>query len=357
MHISAARGAILEELVLHLLALVGYRVVKADAEGTREGHSGLEVKGRGAWHQIDALAAFDRTPAFMYPLRLMVEAKCYSANAPVEIGVVRNSVGVLKDIVENFFTFRPSEGDQTEIPVPRFNYHAAIFSTSGYSSAAQRYAMAHQVFLIQYSRIRVLEPVIQGLLALNQSHLSKKDALPNHKTMSALLREELRQMLTHGEVPVSSQFNILNPAGRRHVRENIVTPLLAIHGSYFGMLQGRWPMHLLAYKSLPPTAFADQDEVLCRLYGRESDRWAFVPVNAQEGDPNWFRLEFDIPAEILEMVEAARDDKVAIANVKKEQFSTLDLAGKIDGILRQIRLRVDEDWLKSYLERIRKKAQ
>src|ERR1035438_7248250 len=127
MQLSAARGAILEELVLYLLKMVGYRVVEAPSEGTRGGHSGLEVKGRGAWHQIDALAAFDLTPAFMYPLRLMVEAKCYSSRSPVGIEVVRNSVGVLKDIAENYFTFLPSRGDQTAIPVPRFNYYSAIF--------------------------------------------------------------------------------------------------------------------------------------------------------------------------------------------------------------------------------------
>lgn len=354
MHISSARGAILEELVLHLLSMVGYRSVQSGDEGTRGGHSGLEVKGRGAWHQVDALAAFDRTPAFMYPLRLMVEAKCYSAKTPVEIGVVRNSVGVLKDIAENYFTFRPTA--DTEIPIPRFNYHAAIFSTSGYSTVAQRYAIAHQVFLIQYSRIQVLEPVISGLLAFDATHLQSKAALPVHKSATALLRDELRHMLASDEGVLSSQFAVLSPAGIRHVRAKIVRPLLEIKGSYFGMLQGRWPMHLLAYKSLPPAAFADRDEILCRLYGRDSDRWAFVPVDAQEGDRNWFRLEFDIPEEILEMVESARDDKVAIANVKKEQFSTLDLAGRIGGILRQIRLRVDEDWLKSYLVRIRKKS-
>jgi hypothetical protein len=357
MHISAARGAILEELVLHLLAKVGYRTVQADkTEGTRDGHSGLEVKGRGAWHQIDALAAFDRTPAFMYPLRVMVEAKCYSAGSSVGIEVVRNSVGVLKDISENYFAFRPIKGDDPEIQVPRFNYHAAIFSTSGYSSAAQRYAIAHQVFLIQYSRIHVLEPVIQGLLALNPTHLAKKAALPSHKTMTALLREELRQMLTLGEAPVSSQFNILNPAGRRHVRENIVTPLLAINGSYFGMLQGKWPMHLLSRKPLPPAVFARRDDVPCKIYGRNSDRWSFVPVEWNEGDINWFRLDFDIPEEILELVKAVGSDPMALAQVKHEQFSTLDLSGRIGDIYRQVRLRLDEEWFEQYLQKIRKKA-
>ncbi len=71
MLLPAVRGVLLKELVLYLLCLVGYRIVKPGEEGTKLGHSGLEVRGRGEWHQIDVLAAFDKTPAFMYPLRLM----------------------------------------------------------------------------------------------------------------------------------------------------------------------------------------------------------------------------------------------------------------------------------------------
>lgn len=357
MHISAARGAILEELVLYLLTKVGYRTIQADiAEGTRDGHSGLEVKGRGAWHQVDALAAFDRTPAFMYPLRVMVEAKCYSVGNTVGIEVVRNAVGVLKDISENYFIFRSPKTNETEVHVPRFNYHAAIFSTSGYSSAAQRYAIAHQVFLIQYSRIPVLDPVIEGLQSLDETHIADPVSVPRKKTITALLRGEIFQMLGSADHITASPFSVLTPAGRRHVRDRIISPLSSIKGSYFGMLQGKWPMHLLSHNPLPPAVFARSDEVLCKIYGRDSDRWSFVPVASRDGDDNWFRLEFDIPEEVLALVEATGRDRVALAQVKQEQFSTLDVAGQIGGIYRQVRLRLDEEWLETYLARIRTKS-
>lgn len=77
MKIMEVRGLVLEEIVLYLLEKVGYRVITAGETGTRVGHSGLEVQGRGEWYQIDAIAAFYFTPSFMYHLRLMVEAKCY----------------------------------------------------------------------------------------------------------------------------------------------------------------------------------------------------------------------------------------------------------------------------------------
>lgn len=352
MKIPAIRGAILEEIVLHLLELIGYRLVKVGEEGTHRGHSGLEVQGRGERHQIDALAAYDHTPAFMYPLRLMVEAKCNARGNPVKIDVVRNTVGVIKDISENYFTYRDDDDDLNEVQVPRFNYHAAIFSTSGYSSGAQKYALAHQIFLIQYQRIGILEPIVNALLELGDEHINLSASRGTQRNINRMLREEFRALLA-GRVDVTADSGVVfNAAGLQRLRDNIVIPLKSIEGSYFGMLQGKWPMHLLSRNSLPAGMFTDSDVVQCKVYGRESDRWSFSPVDAKEGERNWFRLEFDIPEAIAKIVEKARRDAFELAQIKQEQFSFLDLAGQIGGIQRQVRLRLDEEWLQAYLQRI-----
>ena len=104
--IGQLRGALLEEAVSHLLETVGYRLLDEGDEGVSMGSAGLNVRGRGSQHQIDCIAGFDATPAFMYPLRLVVEAKCL--NKKVGLSVVRNSVGVIKDISENYFTYGSS---------------------------------------------------------------------------------------------------------------------------------------------------------------------------------------------------------------------------------------------------------
>lgn len=353
MHVSAVRGLILEEAVLRLLKIVGYRIVRAGEEGTRSGHSGLEVLGRGEWHQIDALAAFDRTPAFMYPLRLMVEAKCYSPTYPIGIAVVRNSVGVLKDISENYFTYQPLAPGESTVQAPRFNYYSAIFSASGYTTGAQKYAIAHQIFLIQYKRIGVLIPVIDAIRSFTADLLRVDSGNGDDGSIGARLRNDIRQLLeSNGDAPWN-RLGGLTEGGFEFLRERIVRPLSEIEGSYFGMLQGKWPMHLLSAKSLPIEVFADSDEVLCRVYGRDSDRWSFVPVDVREGEANWFRLEFDIPEEIVGLVQSVRSDPVALANVKQQQFSYLDIAGRIGGVHRQVRLRLDEEWLEAYLQRVR----
>jgi hypothetical protein len=126
--IPQIRGALLEEIVLLLLDRSGYRRVQAGEEGTRNGRAGLEVEGRGSLHQIDALVTPLHSHAFIYPIRLMVEAKCEAKR--VRLSTVRSVVGTLFDINQNYFA-RPLL-DGREVRMQRFNYHAAIFGANGY---------------------------------------------------------------------------------------------------------------------------------------------------------------------------------------------------------------------------------
>src|SRR5258707_15450260 len=103
--ISGIRGMLLEEAILYLLRVSGYRTLEILTPGndpTIHGdcYSGLKVLGRGGVHQIDAIADFTITLPFSYPHRLLVEAKCYSDDRPIGIEFVRNAVGVLKDVGE-----------------------------------------------------------------------------------------------------------------------------------------------------------------------------------------------------------------------------------------------------------------
>lgn len=349
MGLPAVKGAILEEVVLHLLEMVGYRVVKTGEEGTRKRASGLEVEGRGEWHQIDALAALDHTSPFMYPLRLLLEAKCYAGSRPIGIDVVRNAVGVLKDISENYFTHSSPGRSGRPLKLQRFNYHSAIFSTSGYTKGAQRYAIAHQIFLIQYDGVYLFQEISQGLRDLSAEHFER--GAVEGKGAPRRVRGCVRRILADDRREGQSPFS---PEGEEFFNERIVRPLKSIGGSYFGMLQGRWPMHLLSKEPLPASLFAERDVLPCKVYGRENTHWSFVPSELPEGDPNWFRLDFDLPGEIAELVKNARGNRETIAGTKKEYFSFISVSGLIGGIRRHVRLELDEEWLEEHLRRARR---
>jgi hypothetical protein len=106
------RGSLLEEVVLLLLARSGYRGVLVGEEGTRNGPAGLEVEGRGAAHQIDALVTPVHAHAFIYPIRLLVEAKCEAK--PFGLAVVRSVGGSVFDINQNYFNERQPDGRELQ---------------------------------------------------------------------------------------------------------------------------------------------------------------------------------------------------------------------------------------------------
>jgi len=109
----------------------------------------------------------------MYPLRLLVEAKCNQKK--VSVPVIRNAVGVIKDISENYFTY--DAGSNAEgFKYRRYNYHAAVYSANGFTKVAQQYAIAHQVFLIDYFGVSAMSPVIEAIRQIELVDFSAEEA-------------------------------------------------------------------------------------------------------------------------------------------------------------------------------------
>lgn len=119
---------LLEEALIFLLRKSGYSTIeKAGTDPTlKDGKSGIEVIGRGEKHQIDAIADFKVSPPFSNPQRLLLEGKFYKSKNPVGLQVLRNAVGVLKDVNEFFYST-----DLEKKPLKkRYHYTYSIFSAS-----------------------------------------------------------------------------------------------------------------------------------------------------------------------------------------------------------------------------------
>lgn len=349
MGLSGIKGAILEELILYLLEVVGYRIILPGEEGTRNGKSGLDVEGRGEWHQIDAFAAFDYTPAFMYPLRLLVEAKCYDDSRPIGIAVVRNAVGTLKDISENYFTYAPNTSQSDSLKVQRFNYQSAIFSTSGYTKGAQNFAIAHQIFLIQYDGVLPFRPLSQGLKLLNEDSFKKgflKQKASQHQVRcfvrSFIKNEEMRDVALFNEDELhDSPFN---KEGTELFNEHIVKPLLAIKGSYIGMLNGKWPIHLLSKVPLHDSLFS-KSSIKCRkLYRDDTNSWIIVPLDMNGFEATDFKLEFSLPPLAADFVTCVKKNEDGADCVERNELSFITLSGKAGNLRRQINLELEGGW-------------
>lgn len=145
---SQAKGYLLEIVLAKLLKVNGYDLVtSAENEIVALDRNGLNIKGRGGYHQFDSLGTFRITPPFVYPIRLFLEAKFYTSNK-VGIDRVRMGIGILQDVNTNYSTV---EMTSEELKLPKYNYNYAIFSTSGFTNDAQRLAIAHKIYLMDLS--------------------------------------------------------------------------------------------------------------------------------------------------------------------------------------------------------------
>lgn len=141
-----ARGYLFEYEIWRLLEASGY-----------VGVTTAKLRGRGAEHQIDAYGTLSIPTPFVYPIRLICEAKCYKK--PVELKDIRSFVGVLKDISENYFI-----GSNRLRNTPfRFTEAGCFFSASSFTIDAQDYAWAHNIFLVSFNNIRIIEPIVRNI--------------------------------------------------------------------------------------------------------------------------------------------------------------------------------------------------
>lgn len=182
---SQARGYLLEIVLSKLIEINGYDVIRvADGREIVTKANGLNLRGRGGFHQFDTLGKFRITPPFVYPLRLFVEAKFYSDTSKVGIDRVRMGVGILEDVNTNYSTV---EMDDEELAVEKYQYHYAIFSTSGFTEAAQRFAIAHKIHLIDLSGDeyrRIIDFIKQIVDKLDYIYGGGTDCIPKDKFLA-----------------------------------------------------------------------------------------------------------------------------------------------------------------------------
>lgn len=164
----------------------------------------LRVRGRGALHQVDVLGEFAFTPAFSMPVRLFLEAKYYQGSCGLE--VVRNAHGVIHDVNENFMAHDGAR------PRQRYKYSYALFSANGFTGDAQRYALAHQISLIDLSGASF--SWLLGLIgATASSFYGAQRYLPKGEPFPVTwLRTELRRALKTS--PLNLLPSVSMPAGR-----------------------------------------------------------------------------------------------------------------------------------------------
>jgi hypothetical protein len=331
---SQLRGMLLEEAILYLLRASGYKTIESiNGDDTLESHAaGLAVKGRGGRHQIDAIADFAVTPPFSHPQRLLLEAKCY--NQQIGIEDARNAFGVLRD-VEEFWVSSPT----STIPKKRYHYQYAIASINGFSSDAQEYAYAHDIYLLALERASYFQQIAGAINVFSDDN--NEIIFPRRKGWLHDLRSSIRQSLRRRTNQLAIEVNETT----RQLLDRYLNACRGVGTGVIALLNGRFPVILIPN---PDIQLRNIEEQEVRVFRGDEDRGWFITTRNRDEQ----LFSFDIPQEMFEFYANGGElTRERALDLKAENMGTIQLIITIDERVRVITLRLDEDWINQLRQR------
>jgi hypothetical protein len=339
---QALAGYILEEMLAYLLRNAGYRLLTDEGQDPHElanRHHGLIVRGRGAEHQVDVLGELLWIPAFTYPLRLVLEAKCRKGKT--DIATVRNMVAALLDINQNNMPQRAAAGG-APMPRAKYAYVGAIFSASGFSSHAADFALAHAVSLVDLraTAFRSLVTAARQSATTLSAHYEAEETGSAPRFVRAI-RDSLRVELNTALMPEANltpgDLGIPRPALAVAIQAAEQTDELFVgmaSGPYMLVLKADDPAAFLRYAAERPT-----HPITIHWSRAEDDgeTWSVVPRDHRHA----YRLSFKLPERLAAWIFSAENVRRTTLSAKQTFLSSITIYRREERQDRLIRLTYD----------------
>lgn len=340
---NVVKGKLFEIIVRILLIKAGYLPIPPDGVHIRRGDG--KVRGRGYWHDIDALGRFWLPLFYMYPIRLLAEAKFHDHK--IGLGDVRSFVGALKDITENYFVDDKLSQDQI-FTYQRYTDCGSFFSISGFTRGAQRFALAQGVFLISYENNPIFLK-IRGLMerVIDSINLSKSAGKVNdfeNWIIAILSGNSLilyrSNFVKKGQLHRFSEgFNQL-----RQEVETIETSTIAMVIAKDRAIQ--YPVHVLSYQKIPEEIFRNSDEQKFRVHYTATESGLLFELRPVEAPQ--VKLFFSLPKDIYsKYFEAGR-----MPEFKRSFLREVELTTILRGMRRVLNFKLDLAWIRRLEEPI-----
>lgn len=340
--IYAIKALLLEEVLLNLLKHSGYIPVNSTENDPtlKDGSAGIEVKGRGWNHQIDAIADFAMSPPFSYPIRLLLEAKFYAD--PIGIDIIRNAVGVLKDVDEFWVS-----NNLDRMAKPRYHYQYAIFTSSSFTFPSQQYAFAQDIYLIKLENNKYFLPIVNAIDSLTFEDFHGESNLKIDIHLSTL-RKKIRESLKYSNDYEFNTYITYNSFSQEKL-SNIFQKSTALSSSYLGMISQRFPIFLT-----PSPTFNIQNLIVdptIRICW-DNDYWYIVKrtANCRYLSDDDILFSFDLPEDIFKLY--TDNDMLTprkALDLKGELMSSIQIVFQSSDqrLISSIELRLDDNWLEN----------
>ena len=332
MELTAVRGMLFEEAALFLLRRAGYEpVTSLHGDQTLRPHSagiGISIVGRGASHQIDAIADYRIGQPFSHPQRLLVEAKCYTNKKPVDLETTRNAVGVLKDVSEFWAT-----NDGIPAGNRRYNYQKAVFSATTFTAPAETYAFAHNIYLFPMGKSACFAGVLSAIFSFRATDLRRGPWTNSDRPMRHL-RLAVREFFDpRGAGDSESLFG--GAYGEKWARFGEEATRL---GGVVVALVGRaFPLFLVPTRQEVLRELRDETQV--RIRWGSSKGWSITDTADR------VLFSFDLPSVLFYMYAQSETlTRASAVMLKEELFRSLQAVVFDGGQPRVIRFIPDAEW-------------
>ena len=332
------KGYLFEVLVLELLRKNGFEVVDTDNEPDnriKEERKGfIEFRGRGSWHQIDCPCDYKYQLPFTYPLRLLGEVK-FHKNA-ISKKYIREYIGVLKDIKENYYS--DDENDISNHYQRRMEF-GVFFSANGFQVEAEKLAYAHGIKTISYKNNHLVNKLKKLLEKLEENYLSV-ELLSNGRWNS--FQEDFIEHIRYGISNYQPISFLDDYTGYIELIDNIFWSLNNIKTSIIASTATGVFLHFISEAEFPIDLFVETDSRDCEVYYDQQRKLFWLQIS---GDIEERRFFFTPP---MGLKEAALYGTSNVLNEKERIFKEIRFSVEIGGMLRNLSLRINQDWLNSY---------
>lgn len=276
----------------------------------------------------------------MCPLRLFVEAKFYTSK-PVGIDRVRMGVGILEDINTNYSTV---EMDDEELSIEKYQYHYAIFSTSGFTKATQRFAVAHKIHLIDLtgdeyrSIIDLIKEIVEELdnrFPYGYDNISKEMFSLFKEEFSKVIRGEIMDInLVYGEELINMVSSL-----KRNIDGKLVY-LATANGSYIIPLFSNENFNEILRNN-------PHQDIAITWKIRNPNKWRITSRYNQD-----FTIQFTLPNVLLKyMISDINHIEDNAMNIKENRIGKLVFIGYLDGYNPTLcTLKFDKEFTQEILE-------
>ena len=299
-----------------------------------------ELRGRGCWHQIDIPCVYAHFIPFINPIKLLAEVKFYTKAITKEH--VREFIGVVKDISENYFVPIDHYSDNNENGAPnesqRFSELGVFFSASGFDYEAEGLAYAHNIKTISYKNNPLVDKISEIIRTIEANDLYARDCISKGHD-SDFKRSFYSMLYDDGEVrDFVSRFGASDGI-MEHLYE-LQNSIAAIKSVFLGTTNEGIILQFFSESVFPDFLFIDQDEQLCEVY-YEGNGYYLSFYMCFSRDEQRTRFYFIPPISLMSSVPQGQNE---VLLQKERHFAEVSILKRIEGKKRIITLKLNEAW-------------